>query len=380
MSIAVTLPQAHLPHATRAVEGAQWIDSFTHYQDVVGHLLSQSMVGIDTEFVRERTYYPQPGLVQLSDGEHVWLIDVVTLTDHQPLHQLLSDPKITKVLHSVGEDLEVLSLLTGHQPEPLFDTQWAAALLGFPFQLRYEYLVEMAFQVTLPGGQARSNWRQRPLGPQLLSYAAQDVIYLPELARILRAELEALGRLHWLEEDCARILNRRHEPMPPLFKVKGVGRLTCQAMAYADALSQWRDQQAKSSDSPRSFIMKDELLLELSNRAQSLGAAEAIRSVQAQLKQHADSCYRVLKETDPEGFKIPIALTQLSAQERELLKRWQANVALLAERLNLDPSVIASKRELTRLLRNESPDWLNGWRWPYLKNQLDFSDLPKNHA
>lgn len=372
MPVPVTVPNVALPHAPQAVEEARWVESRSHYEEVLDHLSTKTLIGIDTEFVRERTFYPSPGLVQLSDGDTVWLIDVVTLEDHGPLKALIDQPNATKVLHSVGEDLEILSLLTDSYPENLLDTQVAAALLGFPAQIRYEHLIEQVFGVTLPGGQARSNWCQRPLAGSLLEYAAQDVIYLPRLAETLCDELERLGRLEWVQEDCARFIRHRKSAHrhPALLRVKGAGRLSKIAMAYAANLAQWRDTEAKARNLPRSFIVKDENLVELASQAERVGKIRAVSQLKNVLRRFSEPCLIVLESTDPTGFQVPNGLLPLTPEQKQLLKIWQKKVSELAHGLNIEPSIVASKRELTRLLRGESPDWLNGWRGSLIRDQL----------
>ena len=347
-----------------------WVDSRAKYESMIDTLSHQSMVGIDTEFVRERTFYPEPGLVQISDGKSVWLLDVVAIKDHAPLESLINADASQKVLHSVGEDLEILSLLTSAYPQPLFDTQMAAALLGFPLQMRYEHLVEVIFGTILPGGQARSNWCQRPLSPGLLAYAAQDVIYLPTMAELLSEALDGLGRLSWLAEDCKRLITTRDSESEPLLKVKGAGRLSRVAMAYTASLASWRDQQARQRNLPKSFVLKDELLLEMGTKAEQLGPARAVDALGNQFRRWRDACTLALETADVAAFKVPVELIPLTASQRQCLKEWQQKTATLAESLNLDPGVLASKRQLSRLIRGETPDWLEGWRGPLLKDAL----------
>jgi len=372
MPVPVNLPNTALPHASKAVEQACWVDSTSSYGEVSDYLSTRTMIGIDTEFVRERTFYPSPGLVQLSDGDSVWLIDVVTLENHAPLKALIDQPNATKVLHSVGEDLEILSLLTDSYPEKLLDTQVAAAFLGFPAQIRYEHLIEQVFGVTLPGGQARSNWCQRPLSGSLLEYAAQDVIYLPCLAETLCEELERLDRLNWVQEDCARLVRQRQSAHqnPALLRVKGAGRLSPIAMAYAANLAQWRDEEAKTRNLPRSFIIKDENLVELASQAERIGMMKAISQLKSVLRRFSEPCLAVLESTNPTGFEAPSGLLPLTPEQRQTLKAWQTKIGALANDLNIEPSVVASKRELTRLLKGESPDWLSGWRGSMVQDQL----------
>jgi len=364
-----------LSHASSAVAQAIWVDKPNQYEALSEQLLESEWVGIDTEFVRERTYYPAPGLVQISDGQSVWLTDVIALRDHAPLRSVMTNQRVIKVLHSVGEDLEILALLTNEQPLPLFDTQLAAAFLGFPLQIRYEHLIENVFGAALPGGQARSNWCQRPLSPALLSYAAQDVIYLPRLAIILYEALEKIGRLDWVLEDCTRLVeSRKHtSTQSPLLRVKGAGKLPSQAMAYVESLARWRDLAAQKKNLPRSFVLNDQTLLDLSIQAAAIGPAAAANKMKEVLRRNTAACVDAMEKADPDSFEVPPGLQALDNEQRAQLRDWQAKIAELAQSLNVEPALIASKRELTRIMKEETPDWMNGWRGPLVCEKLGLS-------
>lgn len=361
-----------LPGAQAAVGEAQWIETPQKTEELADRLSQTHLLGFDTEFVRERTYYPKPGLVQISDGQRIWLIDVLTINDHSGLRTLIQRPTTQSVFHSVGEDLEVIAQLTGQLPANLFDTQIAAALLGFPAQMRYEHLVEAIFGVALPGGQARSNWCARPLSSSLLEYAAQDVIFLPTMASFLTEKLADCGRLAWLEEDCQRLINEKSTSTVDdgLARVKGVMRLPTQALAYADALVRWRDDQAKSRDLPKSFIVKDDLLVSLADRAAQGGPAASLQAHQSQLKKLASSCLDTLESVDPAGFEPPPTLRPLTPEEKKTLKHFQAVVSGIADKLNIDGSLLASKRHLTRILLGIPTPATTGWRGEILKDPL----------
>lgn len=332
-------------------------------------------IGLDTEFVRERTFFPQPGLVQLSDGHRVWLLDPIGRNDFPCFSQILEDSNISKVLHSVGEDLEIFRLLTGSLPQPLFDTQIAAAMLGRPLQCRYEHLVEHCFGVELPGGQARSNWCKRPLSTSLLHYAAQDVIWLPRLQQLLSEALDKQQRLQWLAEDCKRLIAAaaQEQAGQPLARIKGAGRLDDQALAWLQRLVDWRDSQARERDLPRGFVLRDEAMIELARRAGDLTTLKpAIQALPHPVRRRYEDVFlQLLGGAPPEPAQRPPELTELNPQQRTALKQAQAAVSTLAEELAVDPALIASKRELARVIRGERPDWLDGWRGQLLGDLLE---------
>lgn len=354
--------------AGRAVSHPHYVAQQTELLAALEALETCTSLGIDTEFVRERTFFAQPGLVQFSDGRQVWLLDPVELEPladfHTQLCELMQDAGKLKILHSVGEDLEILEQLSGAAPNPLFDTQIAAAVLGKPLQCRYETLVEELLGVELPGGQARNNWRRRPLPEHLLVYAAQDVIWLPELKDLLAERLEQAGRLDWLIEDCARLVDTARQPTDPLLRVKGAGRLKDRALYRLRLLAEWREDQAVARDLPRGFVLKDPVLLHLAREApetrQELGSVEGVSA--GLLRHHADRLLEILRAEPPAEFRRPPELTDLDQEAKQQLGRLLARVRQVADELGIDPALIASKRELIRLLQGIRPDWLDGWR------------------
>jgi len=358
---------SHLqPGLERAVQQAQWIEPQANLESLVDSLRSCPALALDTEFVRERTYYPRPGLVQISDGRSAWLIDPINRNRWSGLEELISSADVNKVLHAAGEDLEVLNLLTGRLPDPLFDTQIAAAMLGFPLQVRYETLVGQCFNTTLPSGQARSDWCRRPLSEALLNYAARDVLWLPHLAEFLGEHLARRDRLAWLQEDCARLLRRAREPnqRPAVARVKGAGRLNRVELGWLNDLVCWRDEQARTRDLPRSFVLRDDDLTRIATEAAAGRDPHTILaglSIKKLGRMHRELT-ALLAVEPPAPIDPPVELTPLSEQQHRQLKNAQSQVRDIAAALQVDPALIASKRELMRLLRGEPVDWIDGWR------------------
>jgi ribonuclease D len=361
-------PYCQVPHAAKAVANPHWVQTKAELHAMMEQMKEAQWVGLDTEFVRERTYFPTPGLLQVSDGAKVWLVDVVALPNLDLLAEWMNHHGGEFIFHSLGEDLEILSILMKEPPTRLFDTQLAAALLGFPTQMRYEHLVKAVFDVELPGGQARANWCRRPLSASMLEYAAHDVIYLPKLAECLSQHLSELGRLAWLEEDCQRLIERRRSHhSPPLYtRIKGAGRLSDGGLAYLKNLANWRDQQARARNIPRSFILKDDAMIDLAGNAERLSVNEALSNHRKTLGTLFSTCQSSLESAKVNQFRRSVWLKALSPEQRQQLKHWQQQVKTIGQSLNIDPTIIASKNELTRLLHGESAESLNGWRRPYL--------------
>ena len=339
-------------------------------------------LALDTEFVRERTFFPRLGLVQLSDGGAVTLVDPLAVADLAPLLAALGHPGPAggpvKVLHSASEDLEVLYRAYGVVPEPLFDTQIAAALAGLGTSLGYQKLVAAVFGVELPKGETRTDWLARPLSPAQLAYAAEDVAYLPALYERLSEELDRLGRLAWAREDSAALaasLARLDEdPELAYLRRKGAGRLSRRQLAALRALAAWREREARRRDLPRSFVLKEDLLLVLAARRPktprelarlpSFDPRQAARdgAVWLELIREAEA----LPEEDlpPEPARLPI-----TAGFRELETALRAIVARRAAELGLPGEVLAPRRTLDAILRSAATDpeprlprELAGWR------------------
>lgn len=369
-----SVPETELDKARNAVNAATLLDTAEATASAGNVWRQTSAIGIDTEFVRERTFHARPGLVQLSDGDTVWLLDAVSCRRSTVLGDILADQQSTKVLHSVGEDLEVLHAVGGVWPEPLFDTQVAAAMLGLPLQIRYEHLVEKLLGVELVGGKARNDWCQRPLSPALLSYAAEDVIWLPRLKSLLEEALDKAGRLDWHRQDCARIVARAAggDDVPALARVKGAARLSDPALAFVEALAKWRESAARSRDLPRRFVLDDDTLITLAQAAASGQPAKALAELHGgQRRRYGEELTELLSSAPSGTFQRPDWINPLDPQQREQVKLAQSIVRSLAVELGMEPAVIASKKELTRLIRGERPDWLNGWRGGILAGRLE---------
>src|ERR1700722_15985780 len=186
---------------------AIWIDRDDELPALAQTLQTQAWIGVDTEFLRERTFFPKLCLLQLTAAGQIWLVDTLRISSLDPLMPVLTAPLARKIIHSARQDLEAVYLSTRRVMSPVFDTQIAAGCIGLKPQVGYAELVKTLLDVTIPKGQTRTDWSKRPLSPEQLEYAADDVLYLGELAARLTARLRELGREHWAAEDCAALKN-----------------------------------------------------------------------------------------------------------------------------------------------------------------------------
>jgi len=352
----------------------EWIDQPEKLREAARVWQDSPVIGLDTEFVRERTYFARPGLVQISDGNRAWLLDAVSMDNFDPLAALLDDTATTKVLHSVGEDLEILFGLAQTLPRPLFDTQIAAAMTGQPLQRRYEDLVGDKLGIALAGGKARSDWTRRPLAGDLLTYAAQDVLWLPALHETLSAELEAAERLDWLREDCHRLVDSARtspEPDQAYLRIKGAARLTDVQLQRLKRLATWREQQAIDQDRPRGFILKDPVMLTLATHPPDdpSGLAETRDLPRPVARRFGQQLIELLHLPPDEDFQRPEELKPLTTDQREQLDSVQTRVREAAAELGLDPALVASKRLLIRWIQTGNGPVQEGWRKALLEQE-----------
>ena len=326
-------------------------------------------VALDTEFVRERTYYPRLCLIQLATGDRLALIDPITIKDPGPLVTLLGDARRPKVLHAARQDLEALLPLTGAPLGPVFDTQLAAALLGFPAQIGYAELVRQLLGVELAKGHARTDWARRPLSAEQLAYAADDVRYLPALAAQLDEQLFAAGRRGWMDEDStgfADLALYRIEPAEAWRRLKGVERLPPAAQGAVRALANWREQRAMDRDLPRGWVLPDAALFDIAEaRPRNREELSRIATVpRATAQRAADEILGVLggKSVVP-GDLLAEDHSRTGPGELRQVKALQQRLQSIARDLGIQPEVLATRRDLAALVRGERKlPILSGWR------------------
>lgn len=228
------------------------------------------VLAVDTEFIRERTYYPRLCLIQVGTAEETAAVDPILIDDLSPLAELFRDQRITKVFHACGQDLEVIYDHMGCVPEPVFDTQVAASFLGHRTQIGYGPLVEAYTGVHLPKAEALTDWSQRPLDEEQLRYAEDDVRYLPGIYESMVEELVSRDRLAWVEPEMAALTQPsqyQRDPRDAYLHLKRVNSLTRKQLAVAREVCAWREEAAAAHDIPRKWVMSDEVVVEICKRA-----------------------------------------------------------------------------------------------------------------
>jgi len=321
-------------------------------------------VVLDTEFIRRRTYHPQVALVQLcipgGAGEEgaAALVDPLAIGDPAPLASLLADTGVLKVLHSASEDLEVFRHWLGVLPEPLFDTQRAAAFADIGFGLGYRTLVEQLLGVDLPKGETCSDWLQRPLTAAQCDYAALDVIHLLPLWRELERRLGGGDKLEWVLSDGADAVAAAARGGGDYYaRIKGAGKLDQRQLGALAALCEWREETARRLDKPRGWIIDDRACLALARRLPTdPGELPDIPELPASARRrYGEQWLAVLRaQRDRQAEDLPPALpAPLDAEQRQRLQRLKAQRQRLARELCVAPEVVLQARDL-ELLVHES--------------------------
>ena len=243
-----------------------YIDTQKELEQCCLTLKNSTLLAVDTEFVRERTFFPQPGLIQVSDGKDISLIDPNAKLDLQIFFELLESPDIRIIMHSSSEDIELFYHMGCGLIQNLFDTQIAASWLGDGLSLSLQKLIENFENVTIEKQHSRTNWLKRPLSKEQLDYAAIDVLYLNSICLIQEQLLNEKNLLDNMIEDCDLRCERKsvdNLDKTAYLRVKKAITASGVALNRLKYLASWREQQARKEDKPRQHVIKDLELLSL---------------------------------------------------------------------------------------------------------------------
>jgi len=334
-------------------------------------------VMVDTEFMRRNTFYPQVALLQLCfasgpASECAWLIDPLQIEDPSPVAELLSNPAVLKVLHSASEDLEVFQRWLGVMPQPMFDTQRAAALLGVGFGMGYAGLVDTICDVELSKGETRSDWLQRPLTLSQCDYAAQDVSWLLRVWQSLNSQCIEQDKLHWVLADGTDVTRAPANGANYYQRIKTAWKLSSRQLGALMAISDWREKTARSRDKPRSWIIDDKACLELAQYDPESHTAlrEQVDLPVPALRRYGDELLALLAlQREVPDEQLPSRLPPpLDARQRGILKKLKARVRAIGESLNAAPEALLQSKDYELLLRSvqdeslQPPVHWQGWR------------------
>lgn len=363
-------------------------------------LASADFLALDTEFFRERTYYPQLALLQVATNDAVWLIDPLSGLDLVPIWEQIVAAKGAVVMHAGDQDLDLILSSAGRLPQQVFDTQTAAELLGIGAQMSYAALTETLLGVTLDKAETRSDWLARPLSDAQYNYAVQDVVQLQRLYPMLHDRLAKAGRLDWMAEESDRQLQpERFAPRDESRwkKVRGLQTLNQAGLAALEILAAHREVMARERNLPRRWVWGDQALLDIAH-AMSRAIIRMPRAVTAddiipliptrkgplsgdnssrleRLRTLAKEIAAALNRPAAEWPSLPRP-PSLPPAQRELLKSAQKRLAGIATRESISPSRLATSAELKHHMANpDRPSRLTqGWRTQLLAPVLQDLD------
>lgn len=341
---------------------------------------SSSVLAIDTEFLREKTYRAKLCLLQMATDAEVAIVDPFAVDDLGAIVPLLADERIVKLFHAGSQDLEIIYHDLGVVPHPLFDTQVAAALLGQTQQVGYGALVHSLCGVSLKKTDSFTDWSQRPLSESQLEYAADDVVYLPELYRIMTEKLEAKGRLGWLAPDFAEMEDPAHyeqDPNDRFRRLRRVNQLAARQLPLAQAAAAWRERQAIKRNIPRKWVLSDEQLVEICKReARTIDELFMVRGVRERLSTR-DA--RAVVAEIVTGLDLPAdqwpELDKALKSEPNVDAQVDLMEALVRQRAkenDIAMQTLAGRSELSLVARGytDQADVLKGWRRAMVGEEL----------
>ncbi|MAD92190.1 MAG: hypothetical protein CMQ54_05640 [Gammaproteobacteria bacterium] len=345
-----------------------------HPNKIIQNISGYNEIGLDTEFMREKTFFPQLCLVQISTRDNIFCIDPFTKDDQTKFwKELLSK---NWIVHSARQDIEVIFQTTGIMPNTIFDTQIAAEIIGMQVQIGYANLIKELFGINITKSHTRSDWAQRPLKKEFLDYAAEDVMYLLPIANILSEKLDKKGRLDWAHQDSALLLN------PNLYKltyksaidrIKGARKFFGVKREVAIQLASWREKEAILRNRPRQWIISDKNLLDIADRLPvSRKQLSEIKGLPSKFIANFDIHIINNIEKKNELNKIHKPPQPINEDQKELLKKMYKIVSECAKDHGLATETLASKRELSLIITKggAGAKIINGWRRHLIGEQL----------
>ncbi len=359
----------------------------THYIDTSEGLAAAveecrgvAAIALDTEFIRTDTFYPLPALVQVFNGESIFLIDPLAIDDLAPLRSLLADQNVTKVMHSCSEDMDVFARLLDVVPSPLVDTQIAASLAGLDFSISYQRLVEQLLAKTLDKGETRSDWLRRPLSAKQLQYAADDVLWLLQVYEALMERLAGQQRLAWLEEESTRLLYEANNPLPVeeyYLRIKSAWRLDGESLVLLQMLCSWREQLAREQDLPRGRIASDAALFEIArSRPRDKGQLARVKALKpANIRQYGSQLIAIANQrlVDDTAAVLAVARSGDSRALKDAMKRSKQLIARVAGEHALPVEIVGRNRDVEQFLfaaEREQTMLGSGWRGDLMGDAL----------
>jgi ribonuclease D len=355
------------------------IDSDQKLQQYCSKINQADVCYIDTEFVREKTYYPVLALIQISTDDTLACIDPLVIEDFSPLSELLVNPRLLKVFHSPDQDLEILHQVLNVIPQPIFDTQLAATVLGYQHQISYAELVRLITGTELEKKHTRADWSRRPLTDSELDYAMDDVVYLIPVYKEIQHQLTLKNRWAWIKQDLAALSDpdSYHVDLDGLWKkLKGINKLKGNQLEIARQLSVWREQRAQQSDRPKRWILKDEVIIDIARlKPVTIDELSGVRDLGDKLIERNGAALLELIENAAtvaaEDWPILQKIKPLSQDQQTIADGLMAICRMVAEQNNLSVSTLTTRKDIEKLIVNrKGSPLLEGWRQEMVGDKL----------
>lgn len=339
----------------------------------------ETILALDTEFMRTNTYYAKPGLIQIADANNVYIIDPLKVTSLKPLARLLADPKIVKIMHAMSEDIELLYHSTGVLTHCVFDTQIAAALLGYGASLGYQSLVSEVLGYPVDKSETRSDWLQRPLTDKQLEYAAKDAEYLILLHKALEKSLVGKGFLGAVFNETESLLMQTKQvwdqPELAYLKLRGAYELSLDRQRILQGLVVWRDQEAQRGDVPKPWVFADKHLMQFAeNSPASMSQIKSFKEIKPKsIRLYGEALLKQIANmekmpTTPDADFITID-RPVKGDELLLFKKLKTIVSEVAEQTGIAVQLLGSRKMLEKAVihvcrqqHENLPFEFTGWR------------------
>ena len=355
-----------------------YVETQEELSNLCARIELSDVIAIDTEFLREKTYYAQLCLIQIATDDVLACVDPLNVPNLDPFLDLLYQQNRVKVLHSARQDLEIFFDLKGDLPKPIFDTQVAATLLGYGDQQGYANLVKAMMSKSLDKEHARTDWGKRPLDDAQIHYALNDVRYLIPIYREQLKRLTEKGRKQWLQPDFENLTDKSlYAPDPEhLWKrVKGTRILKRGQLAVLQQLTIWREQRARESNRPRKWVLPDDVLVDIARRCpNSLEALEKIRGWSNYIKKSSNEILALVKKAKalPESqWPTTERATPLTVEQDALVDLLMSVVRIRALENDVTPAVLVTRKEIESLVLGErNLAVFTGWRQELIGKEL----------
>lgn len=356
----------------------EYIDTLEKLRSFVSKIKQVAWVAIDTEFLREKTYYAKLCLIQVEAEGNRACIDPLLIEDLSPFNDILHNPKIVKVFHAAHQDIEILLQVTGEMPAPIFDTQVAASVLGYGDQMGYARLVEQMLGKQLSKTQSRTDWTRRPLKEMQLEYAIDDVRYLAQMYPKMLEALTTQNRLSWLDGDFSRAINPETYAINARerwMKVRGNQVLNRQQLAVLVEFATWREEKAEKSNLPRKWIMSDDVLLDFARQqpatTEDMGDIRGI-NVDRTKKNHQLWLSLIKKGQDlPEAEWPELPRSKKpTATQNLLIDLLMLVIQLQAKKHGMTAAAIATRKQVAKMVQEKKSRLSDDWRGELVNNEF----------